>query len=282
MAKIAIVTDSTAYLPRELVKEYDIQVIPTKVIFGERIFRDGVNITPDRFYHMLAEAETLPITTQPSVGEFQELYMRLSQEAEAIVSIHISKDLSGTIASAMNARANISGLPIYIIDSRSTSMGLGFVTLAAARAAREGKKLPEVVKAAEDLVPKMNVIFVVDTLEYLRKGGRIGGAAALAGSMLKIKPILYINRGRIEALGRARTRIKARGRLLEIVAERVGSASKVHAAVVHAAAPEEAQTLHDQIARSFDCAELHVAEISPVVGTHVGPGTLGIAFYGER
>ncbi len=281
MARIAIVTDSTACLPAELAGRYGIHVIPTKVIFGDQVFRDGIDLTPAEFYQMLEAAETLPTTTQPSVGEFLELYTRLGREAEAIVSIHIAEPLSGTIDSALAAKKEIPDLPIHIIDSRSTSMGLGFTTLAAARAAAEGKGLMEVVREAEDLVPRMNVIFVVNTLEYLQKGGRIGGAAALVGSLLKIRPILHLNDGRVGVLDRVRTKSKAVRRMLEIMGERVRG-NPVHAAVIHANTPDEAEGLREVIASRFDCVELHTVELSPVIGTHVGPGTLGLAFYTER
>ena len=160
-------------------------------------------------------------------------------------------------------------------------MGLGFIVLAAARAAMAGKSLPAVVQAAEALIPRMSVLFTVETLEYLHRGGRIGGAAALLGSVLSIKPILYLRNGRVEVLERMRTRRRARARLLETMAERLSPAGGIHAAILHAGALEEAGNLAEEIAARFDCVELHLADLCPVVGTHVGPGTLGLVFYGE-
>lgn len=280
MARIAIVTDSTAYLPVELADKYDIHIIPASVIFGDQAFRDRVDLTPKEFYQMLRVAETLPTTTQPSVGDFLELYTKLSREAEAIVSVHISSELSGTIDSALAAKEELPNLPIYVIDSRFTSMGLGLITLAAARAVTEGKGLPGVVRAVEGLIPKMNVFFVVDTLEYLQKGGRIGGAAALVGSVLRIRPILHISDGRIDVLGKVRTKSKAVRRMLEIMEERVGG-NPVHAAVIHADTLDEAKELREVVASHFDCVELYTVELSPAIGTHVGPGTVGLAFYSD-
>lgn len=282
MARIALITDSTASLPPELARRYNIHVIPTYVIIGGKTFLDGVDLAPGEFYRLLQEAETLPTTSQPSVGDFVELYTKLSQEAEDILSIHLSDQLSATMSSALAARKEMGAVPIHVIDSRSASMGLGFIVLAAARAVEEGKGLPQVIEAIESLIPRMNVIFMVDTLEYLRRGGRIGGASALLGSILSIKPILYLKDGRVEVLEKVRTKSRAKERLLEIVAERLGSAKGIHVAILHADALEEAQVLEDQIVRQFEPVELYVDELNPVVGTHVGPGTIGLVFYSEE
>lgn len=290
MTRIAIVTDSTASLPQELARRHAVHVQPTYISFGKQVFRDGVNLTPAEFYQRLPMSLTLPTTSQPSVGDFVELYTRLSQNAEGVVSIHVSQELSGTLASARAARRILDDraragkhphVPICILDSRSVAMGLGFIVLAAARAAMAGKSLPAVIQAAEDLIPRMNVLFTVETLEYLHRGGRIGGAAALLGSVLSIKPILCIRDGRVEVLEKMRTRRRARARLLGIMAERLSPAGGIHAAILHADALEEAGNLAEKIAARFDCVELYLADLCPVVGTHVGPGTLGLVFYAE-
>ena len=279
MKPVTVVTDSTAGLPADLAARHGVHVIPLWVHSGEHSYRDGVDLTPEQFYVMLAGAPDLPTTSQPSAGEFLELYRELAGEAEAIVSVHISTELSGTVASALAARQMFHDVPVHVVDSRSTSMGLGLIALAAARAAAEGRNREQVAALAERLASRMSVIFVVDTLEYLRKGGRIGGASALVGSLIRIKPILHIHEGRIDALDKVRTRRKALDRLMEIVAERVGGAGPIHAAVVHGAAPAEAEALRDRLAHTFDLAEVNLAELSPAIGTHVGPGTVGVAFY---
>jgi DegV family protein with EDD domain len=279
MKPVTVVTDSTAGLPADLVARHGLHIIPLWVHSEEQSYRDGVDLMPNQFYPLLAQAPDLPTTSQPSAGEFLELYRELAREAEAIVSVHISTELSGTVASALAARQMFHDVPVHVVDSRSTSMGLGLNALAAARAAAEGQNGEQVAAVAERLVPWTSVLFVVDTLEYLRKGGRIGGASALAGSLIRIKPILHIHEGRIDALDKVRTRRKALDRLMGIVAERVGGAGPIHVAVVHAAAPAEAEALWDRLAHTFDLAELHLAEISPAIGTHVGPGTVGVAFY---
>ena len=266
-------------MPADLVTQYGLHVIPLWVHSGEQSYRDGVDLMPSQFYPLLARAPDLPITSQPSAGEFLDMYRKLARETKVIVSVHISTELSGTVASALAARQMFHQVPVHVVDSRSAAMGLGLIALAAARAAAEGQNGAQVAAVAERLVPWTNVLFVVDTLEYLRKGGRIGGASALAGSVIRIKPILHIHEGRIDALDKVCTRRKALNRLMEIVAERVRGAGPIHAAVVHAAAPAEAEALWDRLARTFDCAELHLAELSPAIGTHVGPGTVSIAFY---
>ncbi len=282
MKKVIVVTDSTAGLPSDLAAQAGLRVIPLWVHFGETQYRDGVDITTEQFYPMLAKAKKLPTTSQPSAGEFLQFYRSLTGEAEAIVSIHISAELSGTVASALAAQQMFDDVPVHVVDARSTSMGLGLIALAAARAAAEGQSAEQVAALAERLVPRMNIIFVVDTLEYLHKGGRIGGASAFLGSIIQIKPILHLENGRIEALDKVRSRKKAMDRLLEIVAERVGTARSLRGAIVNALVPEEAEALRQRLAAAHHFDELYVTALSPAIGTHTGPGTIGIGFYSEE
>ncbi len=290
MVKIALVTDSSAYLSPALIQQHGIHVIPLYVHFGSESLRDSVELTAAEFYDRLQRANTLPTTSQPSIGDFLELYRRLGQEAEAIVSIHISSGLSGTIPSALGAwqtlldeaaERGVDAPAVHVVDSTFTSAGLGLLVTAAARAIEDGQHAEAVVRTVEDLIPCTRVIFVVDTLEYLQKGGRIGGASALLGSVLQIKPILHLTGGRIDVLEKVRTAKKAKQRLLGIMEEQVGQAVAVHAAIMHANAPEEAEKLRQQVADRFECRELLVCELSPTIATHVGPGTVGVAFYAE-
>lgn len=226
----------------------------------------------------------MPTTSQPSTGDFFEVYSGLSEGADAIVSIHLSELLSGTIKSALAARELVNHVPIEVIDSRSASLGLGFVVLAAARAARLGKSLPEVVAAAQQLIPKINVIFVVDTLKYLHMGGRIGGASAMLGTALNIKPLLHLCDGEVNPLERVRSKCKATERMLEIMAQRLQeerSNGVLHAAVAHADRADEALELKQQVLSRFQPAEFYLTELTPAIGTHVGPGTLGLGWYVE-
>ncbi len=282
MSRIALVTDSSAYLPSELVRESDLHVIPLYVHSGGETYRDGVDIDTTAFYERLTSIPALPTTSQPSAGDFVELYRHLSTEADAIISIHISSGISGTVNSALTARqllANMADPPeIYVIDSRTTAHGLALLVTAAARDIAEGTPAAQVAQRVETLASRVSTIFVVDTLEYLRKGGRIGGAAALAGSVLKVKPVLYLNEGRIDVLEKVRTARKAKQRLLEIVAERAGE-QPIHACIIHAQVPQEAERIRRHLADNFECRELVVVEFSPVIAVHVGPGTVGVAFY---
>ncbi|RLC84800.1 MAG: DegV family protein [Chloroflexi bacterium] len=283
MSKTALVTDSTAYLPPERVRQYGVYVVPLYLHFGEKTYRDGVDLDADTFYRLLKSAPRLPTTSQPSTGDFLQLYRHLSLEADAIISIHISSGISGTVASALAARQVLLGEmqsppQIYVVDSRITSCGLALLVSAASRAIAGGKPAVEVVREVEDLASRLFTVFVVDTLEYLHKGGRIGGAAALVGSVLQVKPLLYFRDGRIDVLEKARTAKRAKRRMLEIVAERADG-RPIHAAIVHAQAPEEAERIRRYLADHFDCRELFSVEFSPAIATHVGPGTVGVAFY---
>lgn len=280
-AKVAIVIDSTAYIPQALIEQHNIHVIPLLVNWAGESLRDGVDITPDAFYTRLENAKEMPSTSQPSAGEFFDLYSKIAEEAESIVSIHISSELSGTVASAHAAAKLMGDFPIEIVDSLSTSMGLGYMGLTAARAAENGASYTEVAAIARGLIDSVHVVFVVDTLEFLHRGGRIGGAQRLFGSMLSIKPLLELQAGKIEALEKVRTKRKAAQRLLDLVVERCEGKGKVYAAVANASAPQEAQSLADDLQKRLAPAELYIVDMSPVIGTHTGPGALGIAWYTE-
>jgi DegV family protein with EDD domain len=277
---IKIVTDSTAYLTPELVHQYDIRVIPLKVIFGKRSFRDGIDLGIGDFYRMLGQASQLPTTSQPSAGEFLEVYSELSAAGHEIISIHISSKLSGTIGSATSARYSLletrPEAKITIIDSLSAAMGLGLIVIAAAQAATAGQTVEQITTMMERMIRDMHVIFVVNTLEYLYKGGRIGGAATLLGTLLSIKPLLCLQEGRVEPLDKVRSRRKALQRLLDIAVERVG-VRPVKVAVGHGEAPEEAAILEKRVRAWLNCRELYCCEIGPVVGTYTGPGVAGLA-----
>jgi len=276
MSRVKIVTDSTAYLPPQLCEQYGIEVIPLYVLFGQQTYRDNVDIQPAEFYQRLQTFKNgLPTTSQPSAGDFQKLYRRLAGECDAIVSVHISSVLSGTLASAEQARALVPDVPIHLIDSRSTSAGLGYVVLAAARAAAAGASAEEAAKAALALVPKVRVYFALETLHYLHMGGRIGGGAALLGAALGIKPILEIRDGRIEAAGKVRSKRKALEFLVERLVADFGEGATVRAATLSAMEPEEAKLVADMLAKRLNVVESYTVELSPVLGVHVGPGTVG-------
>lgn len=277
--KVAILTDSTANLSEELLKEYGIQVIPLTVNWEGESLLDGVDIQVDEFYQRLPNAKEMPTTSQPSVGQFIEFFQQAAETADSIVGIFISEPLSGTMDSARAAAKELSDLNIELVDSRSAAMGLALIVTNAARMADAGKDYQEIAEKARALVPNIRLLFVVDTLEYLHKGGRIGGAQRLVGSVLSIKPILHLVDGKIESMESVRTKRKAVARLMDIVGEESGWGSQVHYGVLDAEAPDTADQMYDEIEEHGEPAEILRGGISPVIGTHIGPGAVGIAFY---
>jgi DegV family protein with EDD domain len=277
--KVSIVTDSTSSLTPAMGEEYGVHVLPIYVVFGNRTYRDGVDLDSELFYRLLRDSKQLPTTSQPALVDFVQAYTALSERAEAIVSIHLSHEMSGTVDSARAASRQLPDVPIHVIDSRSASMGLGLMAIEAARAAAAGQDAAEVVRLVEGLIPKMDIVFTVRTLEYLHKGGRIGRATAFLGSVLSIKPVLYIKDGHVGPLEKPRTRKRALGRMLALMAERLGTSEAVHAAVMHCDALGEAQTMAEQVAARFECAEVLTIEAGPIIAVHGGPGTLGLVFY---
>jgi len=279
--KVAVVVDSTATLPQELRDEYDIHVIPQILNWEGETYRDGVDITPTEFYERLKSAKELPTTSQPSTGEFFEIFGEIAKTYESIVGVFISEYLSGTYACASAAAEMMEDYPIEIVDSRSASMGLGFMAVTAARSIQEGLSYSDAAHSASELVSGMKVMFIVDTLEYLHRGGRMGGAQRIVGSVLSIKPLLHLDDGRIEVMASVRTKKKAVARALEIIREDTSGKGPMHTAVLHAAAPEEASNFFDEVNSQFHPVENMLAEVSPVIGAHVGPGLVGLAYYTE-
>jgi DegV family protein with EDD domain len=277
--KVAVVTDSTANMPENLLQEYDIQVIPLTVNWEGESLLDGVDIQQDAFYQRLQTAKEMPTTSQPSVGQFIEFFTKVAETADSIVGIFISEALSGTMDSARSAVKEMPEVPIEVVDSRSAAMGLALIVSEAARMAAAGKDYKEIAEIARATVPKVRLLFVVDTLEFLHRGGRIGGAQRLVGSVLSIKPILHLVDGKIESLASVRTKRKAIDRLLEIVGDESGWKPEVHYGVLDAMAPETGDMVFDQIKQQGQPAELLRSGISPVIGTHIGPGAVGVAFF---
>ena len=280
--KIAVVTDSTAYIPAEALGDFDIPRIPLWLIWGDERFRDGVDIDPPTFYGRLPESKVFPTTSQPSAGEFIEFFQQAGQGADSIVAVLISSKLSGTVASALAAKAQLPGMDIHIVDSLSASMGLGFGVLEAARAVADGKEVGDVVGAAEAVRDHMNLMFAVDTLEYLHRGGRIGGAKRLLGTALNLKPLLYVDEGRIEALASVRTKRKAVARMLDEAEGRLGGKPMAEAAVLDVNCPEEGRSVAEMVQERFGLPVVYRTKVSPVIGAHVGPGTVGICFYPKQ
>jgi len=279
--KVVVLTDSSAYLPDDLIREYDIAVIPLWLMWDGQSYRDGIDIQPAEFYDRLEKSKTLPTSSQPSVQEFSDFFKKEAKDASAIVSVLVSSQISGTIASAQSAAAELPELNIRIVDSYSSAMGLGLCVLAAGRAAKSGSTVNEVARAASEMSQKVHTLFVVDTLDYLFKGGRISGGKHLLGTAFNIKPVLQFHEGKIIPHSQARTKRKAIARLLNIVQERLDGKQMVEAAIMDVNAPREGDSVAETVKERFGPSILHRSGVCPVVGTHVGPGTVGIAFYGE-
>lgn len=279
MGRVRVVTDSTADIPESLRRELGIEMVPLNVHFGPEVFKDQVDIFPDDFYARLPKTEHHPRTSQPSPGEFVETYKRIIEQGEDIVSIHISSKLSGTFQSATLAQNMLPDAPIEIVDSGLAAMVLGMVVLEAARAAQKGANQAEVRRVAEDTMRKTRVAFAVDTLEYLQRNGRIGKAAAFLGSLLGIRPLLTLSDGLVAPVEKIRGKSKVLPRVLEIIQEWVPAGSTVKAAITHAAAPEEAEVWKHEVSKIYTVEEWIVCPLGPVVGTHTGPGTVGVMFH---
>ena len=280
MNKVAVVTDSTAYIPKEYLEKYSISVVPQILIWGEQTFEDGVDILPDEFYRRLASAKVMPTSSQPHVSNMKETFSTLLDQGYSVLGIFISAKLSGTLQSAMQAREMLAGgqEKIEIVDSLSTTMAMGFQVLTAARAAADGASLEECKILAENARLCTGVYFVVDTLEFLHRGGRIGGAQRLLGTALNLKPILAVQDGRVDAIERIRTKRRAMERLVEIIVEQCAGKPVVRLAALDANAPHEAKELLDSASGQLNVIEKIFTEVSPVVGTHIGPGTVGLAY----
>jgi DegV family protein with EDD domain len=279
--KVAIMTDSVANLPVDVIKEHNIYVIPQILNWEGKSLLDQIDISTEEFYRRLPQSKDLPKTSQPSPGQFTEHFMKVAEGAESIVAIFVSQLLSGTLQSAHLGAEAMGDYPIEIVDSRSASLGLGLLAVAAARMAAEGRDYKEIAAHVRSLVPRMRVMFVVDTLEYLHKGGRIGGAQRLVGSMLSIKPVLHLEDGKIEPLASIRTKTKAVQHMLDLVLSEVKGKTKVHAGVIHAGAEAEALRLADIIRAEVNPRELIINELTPVIGANVGPGIIGMGYYTE-
>lgn len=284
MSGVRIVTDSTADLPPALAAEHGVSVVPLRVIFGSESLRDGVDIGGARFYERLRTDPNPARTSQPSPGEFAEVYRRLGQDGSAIVSVHISSKLSGTFQSAEIARDACRGQEIHTVDTRSASLGIGLAVLAAARAARAGAAPAEVAATARRVAEKMTVVFTVETLEFLARNGRIGKAQALLGSLLSIKPVLSLEDGIVAPIDRVRGRSRAIERMLEVLWQRVPPGAGVRGAVMYAGAEAEADAaaIAARLRGAYPGVDLVTGELGATIGTHAGPGTVGVCAYREE
>ncbi|MFC1846159.1 DegV family protein [Chloroflexota bacterium] len=285
MSKIAIVTDSVACISEELQKKHDIRVAPVQIIWDRVEYRDGIDLTTTEFYKRLRTSKTLPTTSSGIPGEFTRIFEDLKKEkVDGVVAIVLSGVLGASYKSALAARDSMSDAPpMEIIDTNTAMMAQGFAVLAAARAAEAGGSMEDIAKAARDTVAMTHIFWAMDTLEYLKKGGRVSLPQAVIASWLQVKPITGINieNGKVEPLARVRTRGKVISKLIEMMDERVKDTGPLHVAVMHGDSSVEAEKLEKIVAEKYSPVEIMLSEITPVIGTHTGPGTLGLAFYNE-
>jgi DegV family protein with EDD domain len=284
--KVAVLTDSTCCLPQDLLEKYDISLVPLMILYEGKSYRDGIDMNPGEVYKIMRRRKNLPSTSVPSAGDFLNAYRQLSQKAESILCITLTGLQSKTFDTALlakeMAKEEIPNTTIEVIDSRAVAGALGFIVLEAARIASRGVELAQAIEAARSMMDKVNFLAMLDTLFYLARTGRIGRAAAWAGSLLNMKPIVEHSPaiGETTPLARPSTRPKAIKYMLEVMSQRAGE-SRVHAIVHHADELEEGEKLKAEIGSRFHCAELHLTEFTPVMGVHAGPGLIAISFYAD-
>ena len=282
MKKAAIISDTTACVPQEQAAEYGIQLVPMAIVFGDKTYRDGIDMTAKEFYSLLKQAVELPTTSHPSPDAFLEAYREASRTAESVLCITLSSNFSASLNSARlamdMAKETLPGLYIEVLDCGTAAAAQGMVVLAAARAAASGKSLAEVIETARRVMSDVILFAMLDTLNYLVKGGRVPRIAGLVGSLLKIKPIFTLKDGKAHFIMNSRSTSNAIDSILELM-ETKKMKGPLHTAVMHADAPDKAAELRNRIASRFDCAELFITEFTPVMGVHTGPGLVGAAFY---
>jgi DegV family protein with EDD domain len=282
MMKIGIITDSTADLPLELAAEYGIEVVPVQVAIGDRHFRDGVDITPDQLYQEMITGPDHPTTSQPAPGVFAEYYRKMLQTKDAILSIHLTGKLSGTVRSAEIAREVFPDAAIHVIDSNSLTMGLGGLVLETARAVKRGLNLEELLDFVRKLREKTSMFVFFDTLEYIRRGGRINRIHAFIGSVLHIKPLLQLKEGELHLTGRTRSRREAVALLIEEFKKEVNNKALALIAVIYTTTRNDALELKKTIELIFNNVEIIVQQAGPALGTHAGPGAMALVAIGKE
>jgi DegV family protein with EDD domain len=277
---VRVVTDSVADLPTEVVEELGITVVPLSIRFGEKVYRDGVDLTADQFYERLQSSKVFPSTSVPSPQAFAQVYDRLAEDTDEILAVILSSKFSATYEVALQSIGLMKRkCRVEVIDSLSATMTEGFIAMEAARAARAGASLDEVIEVARKTIPRVDFLAAFDTLEYLRRGGRIGKAQAFLGSMLRINPLITLRDGLVEPAGRTRSRAKALDRLYDFAA----SYSHIdEMAVEDTACPDDAEALLERLGAIFPRERIYRSKMTPAIGTHTGPGMLVVAVLGDR
>lgn len=276
--KTAVVTDSTAYIPKELREKWNINMIPLSVIFGNETYREEVDISAEAFYEEVKNRD-LPTTSQPPIGEFVELFEKLSNDYDEVVSIHLSSGISGTYQGAITAGTMVDGIKVYAFDSEISCMVQGFYALEAADMAEQGKSGEEIIARLGEMKHSIRAYFMVDDLSHLQRGGRLSSAQAFIGSLLQVKPLLHFEDKRIVPFEKVRTRKKALNRVVELLAEDAGSGEQYRAAIIHANREAEALEWKKELETQFPNVEFMLSFFGPVIGTHLGEGSMGMGWY---
>jgi DegV family protein with EDD domain len=283
MSLVGVLTDSCASIPEALIEKYNIKVVPYYIHRGVETLRDLVDVQREEFFNWLPTATKLPTTASPGPGDYLQAVREMAQRTREIVSVHMTSLGSGAYQAAVAARdmarEMLPDVRIEVIDSRNVSLCQGWMVIEAARAALDGVSFEGVIDHVRQLIPRTRMIQTADTLRYLHMGGRIGRAQHLVGSLLRIKPLIGMEDGIIVPLGTARSRAKAYRRIAEMMEEAVGHLGRVKVAFVHAAAPQEIEQLRSLVEERLTCVETLVAELSPALGVHTGPGTVGVCYY---
>lgn len=283
MTNVAFITDSAACIPPELVEEHGIHVVPLTLVLDGKAYQDQSDSDNAQYYRQLRVARQPPTTASPPPGDYLEVLRRAARRADSVLCITVASRFSATYDSALRAaemaRDELPALRVKVIDSGTATMAQGFMVLEAARAAAAGADLEGAASRAEALKPDLGILAILDTLDYLARGGRVPRVAAWATSLIQVKPVIQLGGDRVRLAARPRTRRRARERLLALLQERAAGARSLHLCVHHADAPEEAQTLTEEIRTALQPAELYACEFTKVMSAHTGPGLLGIAYY---
>ena len=280
--KTAILTDSTAYLPKALRDELNIFMIPLSVIFGEDAYREELDITMKEFYGKVNEGGKLPTTSQPVIGHFVEMYQQIAKEYDAVIGIYLSSGLSGTYQSSMTAADMAEGLEVYSFDTEISCAPQAFYVLRAVEMAKQGKLPSEIIAELTEMKKWTKAYFMVDDLNHLKRGGRLSGAQALIGGLLQVKPILHIEDKRIVPFEKIRTSKKALKRIGDLFEEDYREGEKLQAAIIHANREDEARMWMTDLKKRFPNAEFGIASFGPVIATHLGEGALAMGWTKKR
>jgi DegV family protein with EDD domain len=276
--KTAVVTDSTAYIPKELREKWNIHMIPLSVIFGNETYREEMDISAEAFYEEVKNRE-LPTTSQPPIGEFVQLFEKLAQDYDEVVSIHLSSGISGTYQGAITAGTMVDGIKVYAFDSEVSAMVQGFYALEAAEMASQGKSGGEIMARLQEVKQSSTAYFMVDDLSHLQRGGRLSSAQAFIGSLLQVKPLLHFEDKMIVPFEKVRTRKKALNRVVDLLAEDVASGEAYRAVVIHANREADAIQWKNELEARFPNVEFMISYFGPVIGTHLGEGSMGMGWY---